>query len=180
MKKIKNPNPTALPRLEAARATVTVVPSPAADSEPAHHHRDLDVAIELQPRVAGVEKGRIFNHWLECSFEIRPLKVGDGFEWSAKFAIVHAQARLGDSPRIFVGTAKTRALAKGALMDTVTKHIQFVHDDRKLARQLVTAPGADVKEAANKGVFALGTLVRAFADLMRALARAIVSPLRRS
>ncbi len=47
---------------------------------------NLDVHVHVDPIVAGIEKGRLHNDWLDCRFEIAPGPPGSrGVVWKALF-----------------------------------------------------------------------------------------------
>lgn len=101
-------------------------------SSPTNHHDplnpSLDVFIEVQPRVAGIERGRLHNDWLNCPYSIQPAGHTKGFRWNATF---HA---LDDgTARLFSGVGETRNAAKGYVVDTLTKHMHVVIAERRIA-----------------------------------------------
>ncbi len=92
----------------------------------------LDVIVETSPRVAGIERGRLYNNWLDCPFEVRPSApgspVGETYAWTAVFKTTDS-----NEARRFAGSAGTRRLASAAALDSLTRHMSMVAEDRRLA-----------------------------------------------
>ncbi len=122
---------------------------------------DTDVWLFLNPRVAGVESGRIHNvftkdthkeidrGWIDCTFGIRPAATPTrghqrGFEWTAEFKTTDG----GVEPReTFTGVSDSRKLALNAVWQALSKKINAVAEERKRYRARTEAALAESVKA---------------------------------
>lgn len=106
----------------------------------------LDVHVQEFPRVAGRDRGRLHNGWLDCPYEVHTHSGRDentnvvrfsarGWAWKATF-----KATDDGTVRLFTGTGKTRAHATQLAIDALTKHIKRVVDERRTLIVLDTNP----------------------------------------
>jgi hypothetical protein len=86
----------------------------------------LDVEVDIEKRVAGFERGTLRNEWVCCTYEVRANKTS-GAAWKATFIATDDVSEVG---RNWQGNATTRRAAKGAALDTLTKHIATVAQRR--------------------------------------------------
>lgn len=99
---------------------------------PTSLNTSLEAWIDDKPRVAGVDKGRIYNTWVDCPFSVQPNRArAAGFEWTAVF---YAKDEPEDSPykeRLFTGVSATRALARRDAFDAITKRMSEIVELRR-------------------------------------------------
>jgi hypothetical protein len=93
---------------------------------------NLDVNVDTARRVAGVDRARLHNDWVDCPFEVRPASSG-GYKWSAKF-----RAKDDGSARLLEGLGETRSLATQQALNQITRHISNIVGERNL--QMVPLP----------------------------------------
>ncbi len=127
---------------------------------------NLDVNVIVEPVVAGIERGRLKNNWLDCPFAIHPASPGSrGVGWEAEFVAT-------DDPSLtfhFIGVAETRRHAKQIIIQRLTQKMAQVVHLRALRQGLaVVAPGGITVPAPGL----LGWLLRAFAKVRAFFRRA--------
>ncbi len=125
-----------------SRPALSIVPSKSVKSSSENGlGTSLDVQLETSPRVAGVEKGRLHNSWLNCTYSINVKHANGksmrGFSWKAAFVAKDCPRHYGPSdlylglPMTFSGTSTTREVARGAAIDSLTKHMFVVSKARE-------------------------------------------------
>lgn len=90
-----------------------------------------DLFIEILPRKAGIESGRVYNHWCTSTWRIfnnpAPVRtLTTGIAWEIDF-------KATDEPGIeqtFHGYAETRRHAKASVTDVITKHVSKISSER--------------------------------------------------
>ena len=141
MKTVKAQHPGKRPIVRVTDPDEDTEPGRKAPSPPPVH---AEVSVETFPRVAGRERCRLYNDWLEATFECFPGSLGT-FEWRAAF-------KDGDGiSQTWSGSASTRREAGARGFDAMTKKISASVEARKawLERQ---AAATKLSEAAGLGV----------------------------
>lgn len=95
---------------------------------------NMNVAVDVKDKVAGITRGSLSSDWVDCAFEIAAGQPGArGVVWKA----VYLEKDTGFS-RAFQGAAETRNHATKVVCEVITAHIAATVEARRRANDNTT------------------------------------------